>query len=255
MTGRAVEFTLLPLSIEEIRSAIPITEKVFNELCLYGSYPRVVASPSVDDKLEAIKAIATNYLYKDIFMFEALRNPREFEVLVKALALQVGSLVSWNELAQTVGVSRATVEKYVRLLEQSFIVKIIYSYSVNPRTELKKAFKVFFLDVGIRNALVDIVTPLEDRNDKGGIFENVCVAERLKLASHFTFPPDITFWRSRTGAEVDIVEQYGQTLRAFECKWKPQHISFEAFLLKYPHATTEVLSSKTYTDKNDSSSA
>ncbi len=127
--------------------------------------------------------------------FEAIRSPRVFENLLKMLALQIGSIVSANELAQGLGVTRTTVNRYLTLLEQSFIIKRMYSFSNNPRNEMKKGFKVFFLDTGVRNALVDIASPMETRADRGAIFENYFVSERMKNGSLEIFPPYLTSFR------------------------------------------------------------
>ncbi|MDO8482393.1 MAG: ATP-binding protein [bacterium] len=236
MTGRAYEFTLLPLSLHEMTSAY----SDFNEAGLFnsmqfGSYPAVVAAETTEEKLFSIKNIATNYLYKDIFVFETIRNPKVFEDLLKMLALQVGSTVSINELSNGLGVTRATISRYLTLLEQSFIIKRIYSFSNNPRNEIKKGFKIFFLDTGVRNALVDIASPMAERKDRGAIFENFFVSERMKMGSLEIFPPEIMFWRSRTGAEIDVVEKSGANISAFECKWK-ELVSVPAqFAKAYPH--------------------
>jgi len=173
MTGRAYEFLLLPLSLREISLAYPNLKSgdIYSAM-QFGSYPAVIAAESLDEKLFAIKNIATNYLYKDIFVFEAIRNPRVFEDLLKMLALQVGSIVSVNELSLGLGVTRATVNRYLALLEQSFIIRRVYAFSGNPRNEMRKGFKVFFFDTGVRNALVDISSPMETRKDRGAIFEN-----------------------------------------------------------------------------------
>lgn len=241
MTGRAFEFTLLPLSLEEISLVKDITKEDLYEYMRLGQYPAVVGAETTLEKEEAIKNIATNYLYKDIFVFEAIRNPKVFEDMLKLLALRVGSLVSVNELSQSLGVTRTTVNRYLRLLEQAFIVKRIYSFSNNPRTELKKAFKVFFLDVGVRNTLVDALSAIESRDDRGSVFENLFVAERMKRGTLETFPPEIMFWRTRAGLEIDVIEKRGQGIHAYECKWQKEDISFGKFLEKYPHATTEVV--------------
>lgn len=237
MTGRAYEFILLPLSLQEIISAYPDFNKaqLFN-IMQFGSYPAVVASETTDEKLFAIKNIATNYLYKDIFVFEAIRNPKTFEDLLKMLALQIGSTVSVNELAQGLGVTRTTVNRYLKLLEQSFIIKRVYSFSNNPRNEIKKGFKVFFLDIGVRNALVDIVSAMEVRTDRGAIFENFFVSERMKKGSLEIFPPEIMFWRTRTGIEVDVIEKSGPRISAFECKWKESVSVPKQFFKAYPNA-------------------
>ena len=242
MTGRAIEFTLLPLSLDEIASVKDVTRADLDDLLLYGTYPRVVAAETVREKEEAIKAIGTNYLYKDVFVFEAIRNPKIFEDLVKALALQVGSLVSLNELAQTVGATRATVQRYLRLLEQAYIVRRVHAFSNNPRTEIKKAFKVFFIDVGVRNALVDIMSPLGGRGDRGAIFENFVFDETMKRGAREVFPPEIMFWRTRDGIEIDIIEKRGADISAYECKWQQEEVSFARFLSRYPKARASVVS-------------
>jgi len=242
MTGRIFEFTLFPLSLTEIKESKQVNQNDIYECMLYGSYPAVVAATSVDEKMIVLKNIATQYLYKDVFVFEAIRNPRIFEDLVKLLALQIGSLVSISELATHLGISRTVVQKYLRLLEQSFIIKILHSFSNNPRTELKKAFKVVFLDIGVRNAIVDIDTPLTDRKDAGFIFENYFTSERIKEGSNNSFfPPEIMFWRTRAGFEVDVIEKKGTALSAYECKWSEKDVSFKHFLKSYPQATVRVV--------------
>ena len=238
MTGRAFELTLLPLSLHEISLAYHSLNKAnLLNVMQFGSYPAVVAAPTINEKLFAIKNIATNYLYKDVFVFEAIRNPKVFEDLLKMLALQIGSMVSINELAQGLGVTRATVNRYMRLLEQSFIIKRVYSFSNNPRNEIKKGFKVFFLDTGVRNALVDIVSPMEARSDKGFIFENFFVSERMKNGALEIFPPEIMFWRTRTGIEIDLIEKNGVKISAFECKWKNIVSAPVQFIKFYPQAS------------------
>lgn len=238
MTGRAYEFLLLPLSLSEISLAYPsMKEAGLFLLMKFGSYPAVVAAETLDEKLFAIKNIATNYLYKDVFVFEDIRNPKVFEDLLKMLALQVGSMVSVNELAQGLGVTRTTINRYLRLLEQSFIIKRIYSFSNNPRKEIKKAFKVFFLDIGVRNALVDIASPMDTRADKGAIFENFFVSELMKKGTLEIFPPEIMFWRTRAGAEVDVIEKKGIEIFAYECKWKEIVSTPISFKTSYPKAS------------------
>lgn len=245
MTGRAFEFTLLPLSLHEVSLAYPhLSQLDLLALMKFGSYPAVVVAESMNEKLFAIKNIATNYLYKDVFVFEAIRNAQVFEDLLKMLALQIGSLVSLNELAQGLSVTRTTVNRYLRLLEQSFIIKIVHSFSNNPRTELKKAFKVFFLDVGVRNALVDIVSPMETRQDKGAIFENFFVAERMKKGALEIFPPEIMFWRTRAGVEIDVVEKNGVEISAYECKWRDTVAVPKSFQTAYPEARFACVTTK-----------
>ena len=231
----------------------PMTGRVFKfkkvnqndlyRLMLYGAYPAIVAEDSLDIKKTLLKNIATQYLYKDVFTFEAIRNPQVFENLLKLLALQIGSLVSLNELSTHLGISRSVIQRYLRLLEQSFIIKIIHSFSNNPRTELKKAFKVFFLDTGVRNALVDIEKDMEGRSDKGFIFENYFMSERIKDGNNSSiFSPELMFWRTRKGFEIDLIEKSGVDIAAYECKWNPiENPSFSVFLKSYPNAKTIIV--------------
>ncbi|NTW13977.1 MAG: ATP-binding protein [Candidatus Moranbacteria bacterium] len=243
LTGRAFEFTLLPLSVSEVREAFgAVSRERIEELMLLGSYPGIVAEKDVAVKKDILRGLATNYLYKDIFAFEAIRNPRVFEDLVRLLALQTGSLVSFNELSQSLGVARATVERYLRLLEQSYVVKTIRTFSRNPRTEIKKGFKVFFYDTGIRNAVLNDLSDIRSRGDVGPLFENFCVSERMKR-SLYGDGASVMFWRNRQGAEVDIVEVSGGNLRAFECKWSASAKAPNRgqFLRAYPEATFGIL--------------
>lgn len=243
MTGRVFEFTLLPLSLSEIKKSKNVTLEDLHDLMLYGSYPAVVAADTAHLKKTLLKNIATQYLYKDVFIFEAIRNPQVFESLLKLLALQVGSLVSLNELGINLGVSRSVIQRYLRLLEQSFIIKIVHSFSNNPRTELKKAFKVFFLDTGVRNALVDIEKSMQERDDKGFIFENYFMTERIKNGNNLhIFPPELMFWRTRKGLEIDVIEKNGTDIVAYECKWNSEeNPSFSSFLKSYPNVEIQVI--------------
>lgn len=242
MTGRAIEFYLLPLSLSEIRSSgCYIQKNILEDLMLYGSYPEVVDSEGIYFKEQSIKKIATNYLYKDIFMLESIKNPKAFEDILKMLAFQTGQMVSVTEIARAVGINRATVDRYIRLLEQSFIIKRIYSFSKNPRNELKKSYKIYFIDLGVRNAIVNIVEKIEDRKDKGAIFENFVFTEILKQQQIKVFPNEIYFWRTKQGLEIDFIEKEGASLFAYECKiYDDKNYSFSKFLKEYDGEVKEV---------------
>lgn len=241
LTGRARSFTLLPLSLEEIQSRLPLDHDVLCMLMRYGSYPAVVAAETEHEKSQVLRNVATSYLYKDIFMFEKIKNPIHFEQLLKLLAHQIGCMVSMREVAEGVGVSRQTVEKYVRLLEQAYVIKRVYSFSRNKRNELRRSFKVYFLDAGIRNAVLNDVRPPDARTDTGSLFEQFVYSELLKSTSRMVFSPDIGFWRTKQGLEVDFVLEYERAVRAFECKWGTEHVAFTKFLKLYPGAVTQVV--------------
>ncbi len=244
LTGRAFEFILYPLSVIEIKQTVGnITQSDIYDFMRLGTYPAVVAEKNPKIKEDILKNLATNYLYKDVYTFESIRNPRIFENLIKMLALQIGFLVSVNELALSLGVSRATVEKYIKLLEQSYVIKVIRPFSRNPRNEIKKAFKIYFIDPGVRNAVIDNISELSNRQDKGALFENFFIMERFKFGSTETFPPQIMFWRARGGEEIDLIEETEGKISAYECKWgNEKQVSFDVFLKKYPQAKTVIVS-------------
>lgn len=241
LTGRAYSFTLLPLSLDEIRSAKQIRESDLHLLMRFGSYPAIVAEENIAEKERILKNITTSYLYKDIFTFERIKSSLHFEQLLKLLAHQTGSTVSLNELASSIGVSRHTIEKYIRLLEQAYVIRRIHSFSRNKRNELKKAFKVFFVDTGVRNAMVDDVGALAGRTDAGQVFEQFYFTELFKRASAETFGPSLSFWRTHQGLEIDFVLEKASDLRAYECKWRDTDVSFKVFLKSYPHARAEIV--------------
>ena len=245
LTGRAFEFILMPLSLSEIRKTIGISKVSLMDYMRLGTYPAVVGETNPNIKEDLLKNLTTNYLYKDIFIFEAIKSPKVLENLLKALALQLGGTVSINELSQTLGISRATVEKYLRLLEQAFVIFRLPSFSRNLRTELKKVFKVYFFDLGVRNAVVDDISPVEDRPDKGVIFENMFIVERMKRGLLETLPPKMAFWRTRTGLEIDLIEDKNGLISAYECKWKKDNFSFGEFLKKYPKASVKIVTPET----------
>ncbi len=249
LTGRTFEFTLYPLSVHEISSDGKCTPQEFYELLKTGSYPEVVAQQGDLLKQSILKNIATNYLYKDIFIFESIKNPLVFENMIKMLAFQIGNMVSFNELAQTLGVSRITVEKYIRLLEQTYIIKRVNSFSKNGRNELKKAFKIYFIDLGIRNAVIDSLAPVEKRKDKGNVFENFVFLELLKQGANEPFPPQIFFWRTETKMEIDFILYKNEEVSAIETKWQKEDVRFNTFLKYYPEAQTNIVTTFDFINK------
>ncbi|MDE2173612.1 MAG: ATP-binding protein, partial [Patescibacteria group bacterium] len=236
LTGRAFSFTLLPLSLEEIRSVKPIDGVELQDLMRFGSYPAIVAAQTRAEKERILKNITTSYLYKDIFTFEKIKSPLHFELLLKLLAHQVGSTVSLNEIAESLAVSRHTVEKYLRLLEQAYVIRRVHSFSRNSRNEIRKSFKVFFLDAGVRNAIINDLRDTDTRTDVGSLFELLFFTELMKQSTLETFGPDIQFWRTKQGLEIDFIVERAGNLRAYECKWGGGEVSFKTFIKLYPEA-------------------
>ena len=242
MTGRAYEFILPPLTINEIKTIKHVDENILRELMLYGNYPAVVLAHTESEKQEQLKRIATNYLFKDVYIFEALRNPKTFEDLLIHLAQSLGSTVSAGKLGKELGVAPATIEKYIRLLEQSFVIKRIYSYSKNYANELKKSYKIYFYDNGIRNALLGSFSNFEQ--DKGVLFENLFFIEKFKKTLQQVFPERISFWRTKEGYEIDFILEKQNILYAYECKYGNEEHSFKTFLKYYSNSVVQIMRPK-----------
>lgn len=223
LTGRNRKFYLYPLSIIELIDAygdINI-KKELDTYMTFGMYPRIVATESRGEKALLIKELTGDYLFKDLFMFGDIRNSFAFEKLIKLLALRIGSEISYSELAKEVGISRDTILNYISLLEQAFIIFRLTPLYTNKTKEINKSHKIYFYDVGIRNAIINNTDPMELRPDKGAIFENFFIAEKVKEREYSDRTSEIHFWKSRSGSEIDFIEvESGGIIKAFECKWK-----------------------------------
>ena len=222
LTGRCDEFWLFPLSIKEIwqKSDKISRDRDLEKWLIYGSYPGVWSLESNEEKSIKIKQLASNYLYKDVLKFNEIKNSETILKLLQALALQIGSEVSFNELAGTVGVSKQTVASYIDLLEKVFVVFSLKPYSGNLRQALNKKRKIYFLDVGIRNAIINNQNPLAIRDDVGKLWENFVVAEKYKSQLGLGYKTSLYFWRTYEGQEVDLVEDKGGELIGWEIKLK-----------------------------------
>jgi len=234
LTGRKVEFTLYPLSVRELLSqSSPLEMQRSLEYHLrYGMYPGVVFR---DQPAETLLEITRSYLYKDILEFQTVKNPDLLHRLLQALALQIGSEVSYNELGSMLGIDKVTVSRYVSLLEQGYVIFHLPPYSRNLRKELGRQRKIYFHDLGVRNALINNFNPLEQRQDVGMLWENFFVSERLKYIHNQRRYPNVYFWRMYDGREIDYLEEEGGQLTGFECKWGSDKWRVpEAFLSAYP---------------------
>ena len=244
LTGRNILYKLFPLSIKEInskRSWQYILEHL-GELLIYGTYPGIIDLP-VKEKRQSLLALSGDYLFKDIFKFEQLRNPELLRKLLKALALQLGSLVSSYELSNLLGVAKQTVKRYLDLLEKSFIIYSLPSFSSNLRNELKKSKKYYFYDPGIRNAVINNFLDIDNRNDMGALWENFCVNELIKEDQYNLKYSNFYFWRTYDGAVIDLISEMDGKFRAFEFKWgktkKPRIPA--SFSNKYQVETLELI--------------
>ncbi len=249
LTGRKIEYFLFPVSTAEIYYAeglIGVRERLSQRL-IYGSYPDVLYGALPSEK--ALRELAESYLYKDILELEGLRKSAVLQKLLTALALQVGSEVSYNELSKTVGIDSKTVERYIDILEKCFIVFRLNSYSRNLRTELTKGKKIYFYDLGIRNAILSNFAPLEMRTDTGALWENFFIVERMKYNHYADRAVNTYFWRTSDKQEIDYIEESNGELHLFEMKWnaKRQTTKFpNQFLSTYHPARTDIITPDTY---------
>jgi hypothetical protein len=219
LAGRKMVFTLYPVSLEEIIRGGSIDRRRLGSLLVYGCYPHVTTARAARDKINILRELKTSYLYRDVFDFQGMKNADVFMNLVKAIAYQIGNEVSYTELANLLKVNRATVERYVHVLEQSFIIFRLPVFTRNKRRELSKLRKIYFYDVGIRNAVINNFNPLDKRDDFGALWENFAVAERMKYREYHGIEANQYFWRTYDGSEIDLVEEREGRLCGFEFKW------------------------------------
>ena len=222
LTGRKWEYELFPISWEEFEKKegyLKAEQQLENRL-LYGMYPDVLNNKGKER--ETLKNLATSYLYRDILAFSDIRKPEVLDNLLLALALQVGNEVNYNELAQTVGVNKVTIQKYIDILEKGYIVFKLPAFSRNLRNEIKRNRKIYFYDNGIRNMIIGNFASINLRSDLGALWENFLVSERKKQNSYKDTFARMYFWRTKQQQEVDFVEEKDGTIYGFEFKWKPK---------------------------------
>ena len=207
LTGRKWEYKIYPISFKEMVNHHGLLEekRMLPHRLIYGYYPEIVNNPG--EEKEILKQLSDSYLYKDILMWEQIKKPDKLLKLLQALAFQVGSQVSYNELAQTCGMDSKTVEKYIILLEQTFIIFRLGSFSRNLRNELKNSKKIFFYDNGIRNALIANFSPAETRTDIGALWENFLISERVKALHYSNKWSNYWYWRTKEQKEIDRSEE------------------------------------------------
>jgi uncharacterized protein len=239
LTGRAQQFWLYPLSLLELRQkySTPEIKQKLDNLLIYGIYPSIFDQSIETINLE-IGKIFSNYLYKDILNFENIKNSTLLNDLTKLLALQIGSEISLNSLAQKLNVSIATIDRYLNLLEQTFIIFRLRTLNRNSSKEITRNFKIYFYDLGMRNYIINNFNPLDLRTDVGELWENFCVIERLKKLIYSTsLMPSLYFWRTYTQQEIDLVEEQNGFFKAIEFKYsdkKKARIPVE-FSKSYPN--------------------
>lgn len=248
MTGRKIELKMFPLSYRELVCHYGAYEcqQQLNHRLVFGSYPEVVVTPGAEREL--LSNLSSSYLYKDILNWEHIKKSDRLTKLLQALAFQIGSQISYTELGVLCGLDNKTVERYITLLEQAFIIFRLPSFARNMRNELKFGKKVYFYDLGIRNALIGNFNMMNLRNDQGQLWENYLVSERIKACHNKGFYGHHYFWRNQSQAEIDLIEEVDGKLYAYEFKWntKKQVKPPSNFIQNYPEAEFKVITPDNY---------
>ena len=242
LTGRKYEFKLYPLSFGELVAQYGLLEekRVLEHRMIFGYYPEIVNNETLAK--EHLKLIAGSYLYKDILMLGKIKKTFLLEKILRALALQVGNEVSFNEIGNMVQAKGETVEKYIDLLEKAYIIFRLPAFSRNVRNEIKKGKKIYFCDNGIRNAIIGSFNPIEKRTDTGALWENFVVSERMKFLRHSGIDTTMYFWRTTQQQEIDLIEEAESMLSAYEIKWQKRKVRFSrTFLNAYPDCKMHIM--------------
>ncbi len=251
LVGRSTQFLLTPFSQREIaqRETVFETRQNFESRLIYGSYPEVVMMDSYERKMDYLRDIVGAYLLKDILVIDGLKNSNKMRNLLRLIAFQLGSEVSYEELGKQLGMSKTTVEKYLDLLEKVFVIYRLGAYSRNLRKEVTKAGKWYFYDNGVRNAIIGAFSPLSVRQDVGALWENYIIGERRKLNFNNLLHKEFYFWRTYDKQEIDLIEESPDGMSAFEFKWgNKMPAAPKIFSQAYPDAVYHVVNKENYMD-------
>ncbi len=248
LTGRKYEFQMLPISFQEMVTNNGLLEekRLLEQRMIYGYYPEIVVKPN--DAAENLKLLSNSYLYKDLLNLEQIKKPALLGKILKALALQVGSEVSYNEISQLVNGDFHTVEKYIDLLEKAFVIFTLPAYSRNVRNEIKKGRKIYFYDNGVRNAIINNFNPLSSRSDTGALWENFLISERMKYLNSNKLEAWKYFWRTTAQQEIDYLEELDGKMTAYEFKWNPNKTAKfpKTFTNAYPETEVKLITLKNF---------
>jgi predicted AAA+ superfamily ATPase len=248
LTGRKFEYQMFPISSGEIIDTYGLLEekRTLENRLVYGSYPDIIMHP--EEARRYLTELTQSYLYKDVLSLDSLRKPQLLDKLLQALAFQVGSEVSTNELARTLQTDSKTIDKYLDLLEKCYVIFRLGGLSRNLRTELKRAKKIYFYDNGVRNAVIQQFSPVALRNDMGALWENFFIAERMKRNHYSGHYCNNFFWRTTLQQEIDLIEESDGAMTAFEMKWNPSKkvLFSKSFIEAYNVKETVVISPDNY---------
>lgn len=244
LTGRMYSYRLFPISQKEIQAThTPYELEVQKEeRLIFGSYPEVFSLKSSQEKIKYLQNLTNTYLYKDLLEFGDIRNSSKIYDLLKLLAFQIGNQVSISELANSLEINRVTVDRYIDLLEKSFVIFRLSGFSRNLRKEVTKMDKIFFYDIGVRNAIIGNFNSLQSRDDGGKLWENFLIVERMKKLSYEQKIFSLYFWRLSSGAEIDLIEEVEGKLYGFEFKYgKKSSRVPHSWIAHYPQATATLI--------------
>lgn len=251
LTGRKYSFNLYAFSESEYNQIENRISKIGNlrERLVFGNYPELIHLPNQGDKKDYLNEMISSYLLKDILVYENIKNSQKIFNLLRLIAFQVGSEVSLQELGKQLSISKNTVEKYLDLLSKVYILHKLEGYSKNLRKEITKSSKWYFLDNGIRNAIIANFNPIASRNDIGKLWENYMISERLKFQEYKKLSSNNYFWRTYEQQEIDWVEEREGTLFGYEFKWKDSKVKVPSQWGKsYPDAKFEVINNNNFED-------
>jgi len=251
LTGRQRILTLFPVAYMELAEFYGNMDALskIEELLIFGSYPEVITMDGAADKIEYLMTLSNSYLFQDILKLENIRNSSKLGDLLKLLAFQIGKEVSLNELSNSLGIAKQTVERYLDLLEKSFIIKKIGGFSRNLRKEVTKTSRYFFWDNGIRNALINNFNYLDSRDDTGMLWENFLTIERMKKQTYHSIYSNNYFWRTYEHQEIDWVEDRQGKLFGYEFKWGNKRVKAPSSWVKaYPDSEYHLINRENFVD-------
>jgi uncharacterized protein len=242
LTGRSRFFHLYPLSISEVSGGFAEAAQKLPLLLVYGAYPQVYQEENLIQKRAVLEGIKNGYLLKDVLQLSNIKDGQFVMNLLRLLAFQVGNDISYQEMARNLGSTVKTIQRYLDILEKTYIIFRLYGFSRNLRKEISKSPRVYFWDNGIRNAIISNLNPLETREDTGKLWENFCISERIKRQTYGEKYSSFFFWRTYDQQEIDLIEETAAQLHAYEFKWGNREVSPpKAFAENYPEASFQTI--------------
>lgn len=248
LTGRHFTLTLLPLAQSEMQATRFELSGTLEQFLRYGSYPEVLIAPDSTSRERILNELVSSYLYKDVLALDKIKSPDLLRDIARMIAFQIGSEVSLNEIAVSVKTDVKTVARYLDLLEKMFVIRKVRGFSRNLRNEITKKAKYYFLDLGVRNAVINRFAPLSNRDDIGALWENFVFMELAKQSGFADTADNYFFWRTHTGVEIDIIRESQGMIEAIECKWNKGARIPKTWRDAYPDSTFMTINQNNYLD-------